>query len=152
MAFNMFEGKEPYGEFYSRWSKESFGMMSGGLDMFNRMNRAWLEMAENPFSAPPTTPDAFLNFSKGWLEGYARMYRTWMESVQKIGETCKYGVREKDQPEHVLKACGEISQKFANDWLSFVSDQSRSFMNLREACSAMDNAEPAKGKANGGRG
>jgi hypothetical protein len=152
MAFNLFEGKEPYGEFYSRWSKESFGMMSGGLDMFNRMNHAWLEMAENPFSAPPTTPDAFVNFSKGWLEGYSRMYRTWMESVQKIGETCKYGVREKDQPEQILKACGEISQKFANDWLSFVSDQSRSFMNLREACTPVEKAEPAKGKEDGGGG
>jgi hypothetical protein len=135
MVFNLFEGKEPYADFYSRWSKESFGMMSGGLDMFNRMNRAWLEMAENPISVPSTTPDAFLNFSKGWLEGYTRMYRTWMESVQKIGDTCRSGDRGKDQPEHVLKACGEISQQFANDWLSFVSDQSRSFMNLREACS-----------------
>jgi hypothetical protein len=144
MAFNLFEGKEPYGEFYSRWSKESFGMMSGGLDMFNRMNRAWLEMAENPFSAPPATPDAFLNFSKGWLEGYARMYRTWMESVQRIGETCKSGVGKKDQPEQTLKACGEISQQFANQWLSFVSEQSRSFMNLREACSPAEKKEPAK--------
>jgi hypothetical protein len=146
MAVNLFEGKEPYTEFYSRWSKESFGMMSGGLDMYNRMNRAWLEMAENPFSVPPTTPDAFLSFSKGWLEGYSRMYRTWMDSVQKIGETCKSGVREKDQPEQILKACGEISQQFANQWLSFVSDQSRSFMNLREACSPAEQKEPVKGK------
>jgi hypothetical protein len=146
MAVNLFEGKEPYAEYYSRWSKESFGMMSGGLDMYNRMNRAWLEMAENPFSVPPTTPDAFLSFSKGWLEGYSRMYRTWMDSVQKIGETCKSGVREKDQPEQILKACGEISQQFANQWLSFVSEQSRSFMNLREACLPTEKTEPAKGK------
>jgi hypothetical protein len=151
MAYNLFEGKEPYSEFYSRWSKESFGMMSGGLDMFNRMNRAWLEMAENPFSAPPTTPEAFLSFSKGWLEGYARMYRTWMESVQRIGETCRSGVGEKDRPDQTLKACGEISQQFANDWLSFVSDQSRLFMNLREACSA-EKTEPSKGGKDGDRG
>jgi hypothetical protein len=146
MAFNLFEGKEPYADFYSRWSKESFGMMSGGLDMFNRMNRAWLEMAENPFTAPSTTPDAFLNFSKGWLEGYARMYRTWMESVQKIGETCKSAGGEKDRPDQVLKDCGAISQQFANDWLSFVANQSRSFMNLREACSPAEKPEPRQGK------
>ncbi len=152
MAFNMFEGKEPYADFYSRWSRESFGMMSGGLDMFNRMNRAWLEMAENPFAAPPTTPDAFLDFSKGWLEGYARMYRTWMQSVQKIGETCNSGVRGKGQPEQVLQACGEISQQFANEWLSFVSGQSRSFMNLREACSPAGKPQPAKGDPSGEQG
>lgn len=146
MAFSMYDGREPYADVCERWSKESFGMMSGGLDMFNSMNRAWLEMAENPFSAPPTTPDAFLDFSKGWLEGYSRMYRTWMESVQKIGETCKSGAREKDQPEQILKACGEISQQFANDWLSFVSGQSRSFMNLREACLSAEKTEPAKEK------
>jgi hypothetical protein len=146
MAFSMFDGKEPYADFCARWSRESFGMMSGGLDMFNSMNRAWLEMGENPFSAPPTTPDAFMNFSKGWLEGYTRMYRTWMESVQKIEDTCKSGVRGKDQPEQILKACGEISQQFSNDWLSFVSGQSRSFMNLREACLSAGKTEPAKAK------
>ena len=74
------------------------------------------------------------------------MYRTWMESVQKIGETCKSEVGEKDQPEQILKACGEISQQFANQWLSFVADQSRSFMNLREACLPAEKTEPAKGK------
>jgi len=152
MAFNTFEGNGPVSDYFSRWSKESFNMMSGGLDTFKQMNRAWLELGENPASATPLTPDAFLNFSKRWLEGYSRMYRTWMESVQTIGEACKAGGRENNSPERILKTCGEISQRFASDWLSFVSDQSRSFMNLREACFSVEKPEAPKGKKDSGQG
>jgi hypothetical protein len=45
-----------------------------------------------------------------------------------------------------MKAHREISQRFANQWLSFVSDQSGSFMSLREACSPAEKAEPATGE------
>jgi hypothetical protein len=127
-------------------------MMSGGLDTFKQMNRAWLEMGEDPATATPLTPDAFLNFSKRWLEGYSRMYRTWMESVQTIGEACKAGGRESGSPERILKSCGEISQRFASEWLAFASDQSRSFMNLREACFSAGNPQTPKGKKDDSQG
>ena len=151
MAFQPFDGQGPFADYFSKWSKESFSMMSGGLDTFKQMNSAWLEIGENPASATPLTPDAFLNFSKSWIEGYSRMYRTWMESVQSIGEACKTGSRENGSPERVLKTCGEISQRFASEWLSFVSDQSRSFMDLREACFSGGKPGSPTGKKDGGQ-
>lgn len=150
MAFNTLEGNGPVSEYLSKWSKESISMLSGGLDTFKQMNRAWLEMGENPSSATPLSPEAFLNFSKNWLEGYSRMYRTWMESVQTIGEACRAVGRESNPPERILKTCGEVSQRFASEWLSFVSDQSRSFMNLREACFSAGKPDAPKGKRDGG--
>jgi hypothetical protein len=142
MAVNLFGRKEPYADFVTRWSKESFTMMSGGLDMFNKMNRAWLEMAGNPVSMAPPAPDAFQSFSKGWLDGYSRMYRIWIESAQKIGDSCEAGLQEKNPPEVILKGCSEISQRFAGEWLSFASEQSKSFLRLRECCSPAGKTEP----------
>jgi hypothetical protein len=207
MSSDATETMKPVLDFYSRWSKESFDMISKGMAMYNKMSTVWpdvaegstkekpeeamkkwgdafggayndlLEMYTQPLrmfsagqapgkevwedafaqwqkmfssaqagSASPAGSDDFVNFSKQWFEGYSKICQSWIQSTQRMGETCKSAVGEGEKPESMMNACTEISDRFLKEWSTFVSEQGKAFLALWRSRLPAEQTAPQKGK------
>jgi hypothetical protein len=206
MASDVSEKMKPVMDFYARWSKDSFDMISKAMAMYNKMSATWVDVAEgsskektddplkkwgeafggaynelfemytNPLkmfgtspapgkeawenafagwqkmfsatpagSAPPADAADFMDFSKSWFEGYSKICQSWIASMQKMGEVCKSSMGEGQKPESAMNVCTEISDRFLNEWSTFVSEQGKSFLALWRSRLPLEK-EPKKGK------
>ncbi len=58
-----------WGDFFSRWPKEGFEMMSKGLEMYGKMSKAWMDMAE---SSSKDKPEEVM---KKWSDSFGGIYK-----------------------------------------------------------------------------
>jgi hypothetical protein len=119
-------GKEAWEEAFAKWQKMFTSMPTG--------------------SAPTAAPDEFVNFSKNWFEGYAKVWQTWLESVQKMGDACKTAAVEGEKPGAAMSDVSEISDRFMKEWSAFVSEQAQSFFALWKSRLPAEKKEPKKAK------
>ncbi len=207
MAKDVSEAIKPVMDYYVRWSKDSFDMISKGMAMYNNISAAWTktaeggsaERAEDPLihwgeafskaynelfemytyplkmfgavpapgkeawenafagwkkmfstapegTAPLAADDDFMNFSKGWFEGYSKICQSWISSMQKMGEVCSSAMKEGQKPESAMETCTEMSDRFLSEWSAFVSEQGKSFIALWKSRLPQEKAEPKKTK------
>jgi len=207
MASDMSDNMKPVADFYARWSKDSFDMMSKGMAMYNKMSKSWMDVTEGssgekpddmlkkwteafsgsyndlfemytqPFkmfgagqvpgkeawedafarwqkmftaapagSVPTAAPDEFVNFSKNWFEGYTKVWQTWLESMQKMGDACKSSMGEGEKPGAAMSEVSEISDRFMKEWSAFVTEQAKSFLSLWKSRLPAEPKEPKKAK------
>jgi len=116
-------GKEAWEEAFAKWQK-----------MFTAM----------PSGPAPAAGDEFMNFSKNWFEGYSKIWQTWMESMQRMGEACKSAVSEGEKPDAAMGAFTEISDRFMQQWSAFVTEQAQAFFTLWRSRLPSEKKEPAK--------
>ena len=90
-------GKEAWEDAFAKWQKMFTSMQAG--------------------SAPTAAPDEFVNFSKNWFEGYAKVWQAWLESVQKMGDAWKTAVGEGEKPGAAMSDVSDISDRFMKEWL-----------------------------------
>jgi hypothetical protein len=69
----MQEDKGPWGDFFARWPKEGFDMMSKGLDMYGKMTKAWMEAAETSAKDKPE------DIMKKWSDSFGGIYKDLFE-------------------------------------------------------------------------
>lgn len=119
-------GKEAWEEAFAKWQKMFTSMPAG--------------------SAPTAAPDEFVNFSKNWFQGYAKVWQTWLESVQKMGDACKTAVGEGEKPGAAMSDVSEISDRFMKEWSAFVSEQAQSFFALWKSRLPSEKKEPKKAR------
>ena len=93
-------GKEAWEDAFAKWQKMFTSMPAG--------------------SAPTAAPEEFVNFSKNWFEGYAKVWQTWLESMQKMSDACKTSVGEAEKPGAAMSDVSEISDRFMKEWSAFV--------------------------------
>jgi len=119
-------GKEAWEEAFAKWQK-TFSAAPAG-------------------SAPSAGPEEFVNFSKNWFEGYSKVWQTWLESMQKMGDACKSAVAEGEKPGAAMSDVSEISDRFMKEWSSFVSEQAQSFFALWKSRLPAEKKESKKAK------
>jgi hypothetical protein len=68
MASAMPDNVKPVADFYARWAKDSFDMMSRGMATYNKMSKAWMDVAEG---SSGEKPDDML---KKWAEAFSGSY------------------------------------------------------------------------------
>ena len=207
MAKDVSEAIKPVMDYYVRWSKESFDMISKGMAMYNYISTAWMKTVENPAGEKPEEPlkkwgetfskaynelfemytqpfklfgtgsapgkevwenafagwqkmfsaipegaaplsadDDFMQFSKGWFEGYSKICQSWLNSMQKMGEVCSSAVKQGEKPESAMNACTEMSDRFLSEWSAFVTEQGKSFLALWKSRLPQEKVEPKKAK------
>jgi len=73
MASEMSEQMKPLADFYAKWSRDSLDMMSKGMAMYNKMSRAWVDVAEG---SSGEKPDDVL---KKWTEAFSGSYNELFE-------------------------------------------------------------------------
>jgi hypothetical protein len=149
-----------WGEAFSGAYNELFEMYTHPLRMFGTSAAPGKEAWENVFAgwqkmfsatpagAGPPAADAgdFMNFSKNWFEGYSKISQSWIDSMQKMGETCKSAMGEGEKSESALNVCTEISDRFLKEWSAFVSEQGQSFMALWKSRLPVEKKEPKRTK------
>lgn len=101
-----------------------------------------------PGPAPSGAPD-FVNFSKDWFEGYSQICQSWLDSLQKMGDACKSPIGESDKPEAAMGDFIAISDRFMNEWSSFVSEQAKSLFALQQSPLYTEKKETKKSKKEG---
>lgn len=69
----MQDEKGAWGDFFARWPKEGFDMMSKGLDMYGKMNKAWMEMAESSSREKPE------DMMKKWSDSFGGIHKDLFE-------------------------------------------------------------------------
>ena len=116
-------GREAWEEAFAKWQKMFTAMQPGPA---------------------PASGDEFMNFSKNWFEGYSKIWQTWMESMQKMGEACKSAVSEGEKPDAAMAAFTEISDRFMQQWSAFVTEQAQAFFTLWRSRLPEEKKEPAK--------
>lgn len=116
-------GKEAWEDAFAKWQK-----------MFTSM----------PSGSAPAGGDEFMNFSKNWFEGYSKIWQSWVESMQKMGEACKSAVSEGEKPDTAMGAFTEISDRFMQQWSSFVTEQAQAFFTLWRSRLPAEKKEPAR--------
>ena len=207
MAKDVSEAIKPVMDYYVRWSKDSFDMISKGMAMYNNISATWMkategasggktddplknwgdafgkaynelfEMYTQPFKmfgtgsapgketwenafagwkkmfssateapAPLAADDEFMNFSRGWFEGYSKICQSWMNSMQNMGEVCTSAMKEGQKPESAMEVCTEMSDRFLSEWTAFVTEQGKSFLALWKARLPQEMMEPKKAK------
>ncbi len=119
-------GKETWEDAFARWQKMFTAAPAG--------------------SAPTVATDEFVNFSKNWFEGYSKVWQTWLESMQKMGDACKSGMGEGERPGSAMSDVSEISDRFLKEWSAFVTEQAQSFFALWKSRLPAENKEPKKAK------
>jgi len=67
------ETMKPVMDYYARWSKDSFDMISKGMSMYNKMSAAWMDVAEG---SPQEKADDML---KKWGEAFSGAYNELFE-------------------------------------------------------------------------
>ena len=87
-----------------------------------------------------------MNFSKSWFEGYAKICQTWVESMQKMGDACKTAVSAGEKPDSAMGSFTEISDRFMQQWSSFVTEQAQAFFSLWRSRLPAEEKEPKKPK------
>ena len=73
MASDMSDNMKPVADFYARWSKDSFDMMSKGMAMYNKMSKSWMDVTEG---SSGEKPDDML---KKWTEAFSGSYNDLFE-------------------------------------------------------------------------
>jgi hypothetical protein len=53
MTFSKESEKGPSWEFFARLPKDSFEFMFGGIEMYNKMTKAWMDYAESAGKGKP---------------------------------------------------------------------------------------------------
>jgi hypothetical protein len=69
----MQDEKGAWGDLFARWPKEGFDMMSKGLDMYGKMTKAWMDMAETSGKEKPE------DIMKKWSDSFGGMYKDLSE-------------------------------------------------------------------------
>ena len=118
-------GKEAWEDAFAQWQK-----------MFTAM----------PSGSAPAAGDEFMQFSKSWFEGYSKVCRAWVDSMQKMGETCRSAMTEGDKPDSAMGSLSEISETFMKEWSSFVTEQAQAFFSLWRSRLPAEKKEPKKPK------
>ena len=147
--------------------KDMFEMFSQPFKMFGvspfpeKMNweepfRQWQQMLSSamPGGAVPAVPsyqgiDDFVKFSRGWQESYAKVFTSWLDSVEKMAGACRTGMEKGDEPDKVVKACMESTEAFFDEWTKFVTGQTKAFFQLWKTAYAKEKPAAKKGAPKG---
>jgi len=73
MANDASDNMKPMADFYTRWSRDSLDMLSKGMTMYNKMSKAWVDVAEG---SSREKPDDIL---KKWAESFSGAYSDLFE-------------------------------------------------------------------------
>jgi hypothetical protein len=73
MASDVSEKVKPVMDFYARWSKDSFDMISKGMAMYNKMSATWMNVADGSSMAKADDP------LKKWGEAFSGAYNELFE-------------------------------------------------------------------------
>lgn len=73
MAKDVSEAIKPVMDYYVRWSKDSFDMISKGMTMYNYFSAAWMKASEGASDAKAEDP------LKKWGEAFGRAYNEFFE-------------------------------------------------------------------------
>jgi hypothetical protein len=77
MSFSTESGKGPYWDFFSKLPKDSFEFMFGGIEMYNKMTKAWTDYVQSAAKGKPE--DLF----KAWSESMTGVYKDMSEMFAK---------------------------------------------------------------------
>ncbi|HVO67957.1 MAG TPA: hypothetical protein VMT12_15880 [Syntrophales bacterium] len=69
--------KGPYWDFFSKLPKDGFEFMFGGMDMYNKMTKAWMDYAQSAAKGKPE--DLF----KAWSDAMTGVYKDMSEMLAK---------------------------------------------------------------------
>ncbi len=77
MSFSSQSEKGPYWDFFSKLPKDSFEFMFGGVDMYNKMTKAWMDYAQSAAKGKPE--DLF----RAWSDSMTGVYKDMTEMFAK---------------------------------------------------------------------
>jgi hypothetical protein len=77
MTFSRESEKGPYWDFFSKLPKDSFEFMFGGIEMYNKMTKAWMDYVGSAAKGKPE--DLF----KAWSESMTGVYKDMSEMFAK---------------------------------------------------------------------
>ena len=77
MSFSTESGKGPYWDFFSKLPKDSFEFMFGGIEMYNKMTKAWTDYVQNVGKGKPE------ELFKAWSDSMTGVYKDMSETLAK---------------------------------------------------------------------
>mgnify|MGYP001768649114 CR=1 FL=1 len=83
MASEMTDQMKPLADFYAKWSRDSLDMMSKGMAMYNKMNRAWVDVAEGSSGERPD--DVLKKWTEAFSGSYNELFEMYMQPFKAMG-------------------------------------------------------------------
>ncbi len=89
MASDVSETMKPVVDFYARWSKDSFDMISKGMSMYNKMGAAWMDVSEG--SPQGKADDTLKKWGESFSGAYNELFEMYMNPLKMFGTSAAPG-------------------------------------------------------------
>jgi hypothetical protein len=83
MASDVSEKMKPVMDFYARWSKDSFDMISKGMAMYNKMGATWVDVAEG--SSKERADDPLKKWGDAFSGAYNELFEMYTNPLKMFG-------------------------------------------------------------------
>lgn len=83
MAKDVSEAIQPVMDYYVRWSKESFDMISKGMAMYGNISSAWMKAAEG--HAGEKTEDPLKKWGEAFSKAYNELFEMYTQPLKMLG-------------------------------------------------------------------
>ena len=83
MASDVSEKMKPVMDFYARWSKDSFDMISKGMAMYNKMSATWMDVAEG--SPKEKADDPLQKWGEAFSGAYNELFEMYTHPLKMFG-------------------------------------------------------------------
>ncbi len=89
MASDASETMKPVMDYYARWSRDSFDMISKGMSMYNKMSAAWMDVAEG--SPQEKADDTLKKWGEAFSGAYSELFEMYTQPLRMFGTSTAPG-------------------------------------------------------------
>lgn len=89
MASDVSEKMKPVMDFYARWSKDSFDMISKGMAMYNNISSVWMNAAES--SSNEKADDPLKKWGGAFSKAYNELFEMYAHPLKMFGTSTAPG-------------------------------------------------------------